>query len=121
MKFPKVPSNKVNHEHYFFQGETFNISKQFDKYLTNIRLVMNTMGHEHYGIGIFMKTHLFGHMRHIKKSVRSHGNAFTSFDDHGIKCVTWLNILCPSRQPRTSTTSHSNIVNELYILKSAQR
>ena len=60
-----------------------------------------------------------------KMGVRSHEYTFTSFDNHGRKSVTWLHILdpdpwrdhpgCPSPQPRTSTASHQNTVNEQCI------
>ena len=30
------------------------------------------VNHEHLGISVFVKTHPFGHMGHIRKGVRSH-------------------------------------------------
>ena len=53
------------------------------------------VNNEHIGIGIFVKTHPFGHLGHIKKGVRSHEYTFTSFDNHGRQSVTWFYILDP--------------------------
>ena len=76
------------------------------------------VNHEHLGIGVFIKTHPFGHMGHIRKGARSHEYTFTRIEWKKI-CYLAQSFGCPSTQPRTSTTSHKHIGIEQCILTSA--
>ena len=50
--------------------------------------------HEMLGVGVFVTTHPFGRMAHIRKGSRSHEYNFTNLKN-GRKSVTWLYFLDP--------------------------
>ena len=50
--------------------------------------------HEMLGVGVFVKTHPFGRMGHIRKETKSHEYTFTNLKE-GRKSVTWLYFLDP--------------------------